>query len=120
MKEFSTDLHRYETLLGQARRAAVSAAALERQAPQLDGHTRDALIHTLESGLNELKAAGARPVKDRLAKQRHDLESLRAEAQNTFASLGIDAETDPPAVPAPSIGEPDTNATQDIQVRDQG
>lgn len=120
MKEFSTDLHRYETLLGQARRAAVSAATLERQAPHLDGHTRDLLIHTLESGLNELKAAGARPVKDRLAKQRHDLESLRTEAQNTFASLGIDAETDPPAVPAPSIGEPDTNATQDIQVRDQG
>jgi hypothetical protein len=120
MKEFSTDLHRYETLLGQARRAAVSAAALERQAPHLDGHTRDLLIHTLESGLNELKAAGARPVKDRLAKQRHDLESLRAEARDTFESLGMDADTGSRTVPAPSIGQPDMNATQDIQVRDQG
>jgi hypothetical protein len=120
MKELPTDLHGYETLLGHARRAAVSAAALERRAPLLDTHTRDALMHTLESGLNELKAVGARSVKDRLPKQRHDLERLRAEARDTFEALGIDADTESPAVPAPTIGEPVMNATQDIQVRDQG
>lgn len=120
MKDFPTDLHRYETLLSHARRAAVSAAALERRGLHLDTQTRDALIRALESGLNELKAVGTRSVTDRLAKQRHDLESLRAEAQNAFASIGIDAETDSLTVLAPSIVDTDKHTSPDIQVRDQG
>lgn len=120
MKDFQTGLHRYETLLSHARRAAVSAAALERRAPNLDVHTRNALIHTLESGLNELKATGTHSVTDRRAKQRHDLESLRAEAHNAFAAIGIDAEPGSLAVLAPSIVGPDIHASQDVQVRDQG
>jgi hypothetical protein len=95
MKAHASELQRYETLLNHARRALVQVSALERRGPDVDGHTRAALIQTLEEGLARLDAqATHEPQANRLARRHRALAQLSAEAQDTFADLGV---TDEPS-----------------------
>jgi hypothetical protein len=94
MKAHASELQRYETLLNHARRALVQVAALERQGLKFDRLTREALIRSLEEGLAQLDARATPGTQaDRLARRRHALAQLSAQAQETFSSLGV---TEPP------------------------
>ena len=96
MKAHASDLQRYETLLNHARRALVQVTALERRAPDLDVFTREALIQSLEEGLAQMEAqVNSKAQADLLARRRHALAQLSAEAQETFAHLGVTDDVTP-------------------------
>jgi hypothetical protein len=90
MKAHASELQRYETLLNHARRALVQVTALERQGLKFDRLTHEALIRSLEEGLAQLDARATPGTQtDRLARRRHALARLSAQAQETFSSLGV-------------------------------
>jgi len=88
MSTDTSDLLRYDSLLGEARHAMVRLAGLERDGVSLDPTTRAALIDALESGLSELAPRRTSRASARQAARAQRLAALVREAHQVFAELG--------------------------------
>lgn len=84
MSNLSSELHRYDLLLGEAQEAIARLAALQREGAAVDEVTRAGLIDALESGLRQIPSTGPKQAERVL-----QLAAVVKEAQQLFGHLSL-------------------------------